>query len=223
MTIVHALDSRRETAKSYPQIIQCEQGTETWFRARMGMATASEFSTVMASGRGGGESKTRRKYLLQLADEIRSGEPKQEYTNPDMERGKVMEADARSWYGFIFDIEPERVGFVVNGVAGCSPDALIRERGILEIKTACPHVLADFKLRGEFPLEHKAQCQGSLWVAEREWIDLLIYWPKRQPFYMRAYRDERFIQLIIKAVQQFNDELQEIVGRLDVYDTSRSR
>ncbi len=212
----------REIVKPYPQIIQCDQGSPEWFRARMGMATASEFSTVMASGRGGGESKTRRKYLLQLADEIRSGELKQEYTNPDMERGKVMEADARSWYGFIFDIEPELVGFIVNGAAGCSPDALIGKDGILEIKTATPHILADFKLRGEFPLEHKAQCQGNLWITEREWIDLLIYWPKRQPFYLRAYRDEKYIQSISEAVRIFNDELAAVVQQLDVYD-SRDR
>lgn len=56
--------------KPKPEIFICEQGSADWYEARRGIPTASMFSTVMASGRGGGESKTRRKYLLQLAGEI---------------------------------------------------------------------------------------------------------------------------------------------------------
>jgi len=58
-----------------------EQGSEEWFKVRAGMPTASEFATVMASGRGGGDSKTRRTYMLKLAGEILTGEPKENYSN----------------------------------------------------------------------------------------------------------------------------------------------
>ena len=61
---------------------------------------------------------------------------------------------------------------------------------MMEVKTKLPHLALECLLRGEFPTEHKAQCQGALWVAEREWIDLVAYWPKLPLFVARAYRDE---------------------------------
>lgn len=196
------------------QIINCEQGTEEWFRARAGMPTASEFATVMASGRGGGDSKTRRTYMLKLAGEILTGEPSESYTNAHMERGKVMEEEARRWYAFSRDVEPERVGFIVNGPKGCSPDSLLGTDGMLEIKTALPHILIEKLLKGEFSPEHKAQCQGALWVAEREWIDLVTYWPRLPPLVVRAQRDEVYIAGLSRAVDQFNDELAEMVAEV---------
>jgi len=197
------------------EIVNCEQGTPEWFKVRAGMPTASEFSTVMASGRGGGESKTRRTYMLKLAGEIITGEPMESFSNAHTERGKVMEDEARCLYAFLNETaELTRVGFIKNGPKGCSPDSLIRANGMLEIKTALPHIQIDIALKGEFPPEHKAQCQGALWVAEREWIDLMVYWPKLPPFIKRAYRDEEYIKKLSDAVDAFNDELQATVEKI---------
>lgn len=199
------------------KIIDCDQGGEEWFRVRAGMPTASEFSTVMAAGKGGGESKTRRTYMLKLAGEILTGEPMEHYTNAHMERGKIMEDEARDFYCFTTDAEPQRVGFIINGLKGCSPDSLIDKNGMLEIKTQLPHLLIDTLLKGEFPPEHKAQCQGALWVAERDWIDIAIYWPRLPLFMKRAHRDEAYIAQIAKAVDQFNAELAETIERIRAY------
>lgn len=199
------------------QIHNCEQGTEEWFRVRAGMPTASEFATVMACGRGGGESKTRRTYMLKLAGEIITGEPTESFTNAHMERGKVMEEEARNWYAFQHNVEPERVGFIVNGPKGCSPDSLLGPSGMLEIKTALPHILIEKLLKGEFSPEHKAQCQGALWVAEREWIDLVTYWPRLPPLVVRAQRDELYIAGLARAVDEFNAELHEVVESIRTY------
>lgn len=195
-----------------PRIIECEQGSEDWFRARAGMPTASEFATVMAAGQGGGESKTRRTYMLKLAGEILTGDPMENYGNVHMERGKTMEDEARDFYAFMADAEPERVGFIVNGAKGCSPDSLVGDRGMLEIKTKLPHLMIDVLLKDKFPAEHKAQCQGALWVAEREWIDIAIYWPKLPLFVKRAHRDEDYIAELARAVDRFNEELAETVA-----------
>lgn len=199
------------------QIHTCEQGSPEWFGVRAGMPTASEFSTVMASGKGGGESKTRRTYMLKLVGEIITGEPSESYTNAHMERGKVMEAEARERYAFGQDVDPIQVGFITNGPKGCSPDALIDAAGMAEIKTKLPHLLIEVLLRGDTPPEHRAQCQGALWVAEREWIDFVAYWPKMPIFVKRAYRDEAYIQTIASAVDQFNDELAEMVETVRAY------
>jgi hypothetical protein len=199
------------------QIIECDQGTPEWYRARLGLPTASMFATILAKGKDGGASVTRRTYLNKLAGEIFTGEPAENYTNGHMERGQAMEAEARNFYCFMHDAVPQRVGFIVNGNKGCSPDSLLASDGVLEIKTKMAHLAIECILRDEFPAEHKAQCQGALWVAEREWIDIAVYWPKLPLFVKRAYRDEEYIRKLAQAVDQFNDELAATVEKLRRY------
>jgi hypothetical protein len=193
------------------RIIACEQGTEEWFRARMGMPTASEFSTVMAKGKGGEPSKTRHTYMLKLAGEILTGEPMEHYSNHHMERGKEMETEARDLYAFMADVTPECVGFLVNDKAGCSPDCLVGSDGMAEIKTKLPHLQIDCLFNDRVPPDHLAQTQGNLWVAEREWIDFVSYWPRLPLFVKRAYRDEEYIGKLATAVDEFTAELAELV------------
>ena len=202
------------------EIFDFDQGSPEWYAARMGIPTASEYSTVMASGKGGGESKTRATYMRKLAGEILTGEPMESYSNSNMDRGKVMEPEARELYGFVHDCELRQVGFVRNGNTGCSPDSLIGEDGALEIKTAFPHILIDILDRGKFPAEHVAQCQGVLWVSGREWIDLVVYWPKLPLFVKRAYRDESYIGGLASAVGTFNVELAALVTKIREYKSS---
>lgn len=196
------------------EIIDCIQGEPDWFKARAGIPTASEFHTVMASGKDGGDSKTRRTYMLKLAGEILTEEPMESYSNSDMERGKAMEEAARRHYAYVSDVTPELVGFIRNGQKGASPDSLIGSNGALEIKTRAPHLLIDLHLKDKFPPENKAQCQGVLWVAEREWIDICCYWPSLPPFIKRATRDEDYIKTMSSAVDAFNAELHEIVEKI---------
>lgn len=196
------------------QIFDCEQGTPEWFACRMGIPTASEFDTVMAKGKGGGDSKTRRTYMLKLIGERLTGEPAYSYSNDHMERGKVMEVEARNWYVFQTDAELRQVGFIRGSTAGCSPDSLIGTAGMVEIKTKLAHLQLDLLLAGELPSEHKAQVQGQLWVAEREWVDFVSYWPKLPPFVKRIYRDEPYIAQLAAAVSQFNAEMAELQARL---------
>ncbi|MFG1349049.1 lambda exonuclease family protein [Xanthobacter autotrophicus] len=190
-----------------------DQGTDEWMKIRLGIPTASMFSALLAKG----EGKTRRSYMCRLAAEIITGEPTETFTSPAMERGKVMESEARDWYAFQYNVEPERVGFIVNGPKGCSPDSLLGTNGMLEIKTTRGDLLIEKLLKGEFSPEHKAQCQGALWVAEREWIDLVTYWPRLPPLVVRAQRDELYIAALSKAVSDFNAELQEVVEQIRAY------
>src|SRR5271154_2311965 len=94
------------------QIVECEQSSGDWFRARAGIPTASEFSAVLANGKGGGESKTRRAYMLRLAGEIITGEIAETYCSADMERGRIMEPEARDMYAFTRKTDLRRVGFI---------------------------------------------------------------------------------------------------------------
>lgn len=197
------------------KIIDVEQGTPEWFKARAGIPTASQFATVMASGRGGGDSKTRRKYLLTLAGERLTGECVEGFANGHMERGKVMEAEARDLYCFHTDHKLTRVGFVVNEThrAGVSPDSLIGNDGMLEVKTKLPHLQLEALIDNRLPPEHKAQCQGALWIAERQWLDFVSYWPKLPLLRIRVEREEPYIAAMKVAVQEFNEELDALVER----------
>lgn len=206
-------------------IIECEQGSEEWHRARLGIPTASMFATVMAKGKGADSQSrglTSKEYMRKLAGEIITGEPMENYTNAHMERGKVMEAEARTFYEFMDDAALRRVGFIVNGPKGCSPDSLVGDNGMVEIKTKLPHLLIELLDKDDFPPEHKAQCQGGLWIAEREWIDIAIYWPKLPLFVKRAYRDEAYIANLAGEVRRFNDELHEMVARVRAYGGQRA-
>lgn len=191
-----------------------EQGTNEWYQCRLGIPTASQFHTVLASGRGGGESKTRREYLYKLAGEILTGEPMYSYSNAHMERGKEMESEARDMYVFLTDMEPLRVGFIRNGQKGCSPDSLLGNDGMLEIKTKLAHLQCEVLDYDELPSEHKPQCQGQLWVAEREWVDFCSYWPKLPLFAKRVYRDEPYIKKLAAEVDRFNNELASLVEKI---------
>jgi hypothetical protein len=195
------------------EIFTCAQGAPEWHEARRGIPTASEFSTVMAKG----EGKTRRTYMLKLAGERLTGQCAESFSSAHMERGKTMEEEARELYAFRAEVEPQLVGFIRDGDMGCSPDALIGEAGALEIKTALPHILIEYLLKDEFPSVHRAQTQGVLLVAKLEWIDLSIYWPKIHPLTKRAVRDEPYIANMRGEIDRFNDELAELVRRVERY------
>lgn len=195
------------------EIFNMTQGEPEWFQCRLGLPTASRFSDVMAKGAG----KTRRSYMLKLAAEILTGQPREEFPTPAMERGRAMEAEARDLYAFTRDIEIEQVGFIRNGQKGASPDGLIGTDGEVEIKTKRGDLLVELLLDGSFPNEHFWQCQGSLWVCEREWIDLVCFWPGLPLHVKRLYRDDGAIHELSTAIDRFNTELAEIVERVGRY------
>ena len=199
------------------EFVDCEQNSIEWHRARMGIPTASQFEAIIGVKKDARDKVTRRKYMLKLAGEIITGEPSENYSNANMERGHAMEGEARDLYAFLHNADPQRVGFARSGQKGCSPDSMVGGSGILEIKTKFPHLLIDCLLKDEFPPEHKAQCQGALWVCEREWIDIAVYWPNLPLFVKRAHRDEAFIAGLARAVDDFNAELAETVERVRRY------
>lgn len=190
-----------------------EQGSVEWFAARAGIPTASRFATVMAKG----EGKTRAEYMRKLAGEIITGELAEGYTTSHMERGKLMEDEARETYAFINSVEPYQVGFIRSGDKGASPDSLIGTLGGLEIKTALPHIQIDRLERDRLPPEHKAQVQGNLWISEREWWDFVSYWPRLPMLITRVYRDEPYIKTMSDEIDRFNDEKAALVERIRAY------
>lgn len=208
------------TPKSELYISPYDQGSAEWFKARLGLVTASHFSTVIAEGRDGETSLTRTQYLHRLAAEIITGEPTEEtFASKAMERGKLMEADACSDYVDRTGRELRRVGLGINfsGLKRCgaSPDALVGFDGGLETKTMRPDLMIPLILKGsQMRPEHRAQVQGNMLVFEREWWDLKIYWPKMPDYTVRVQRDDVYIRELWSAIEVFNHDLKSLVEKL---------
>lgn len=192
------------------EIIACEQGTPEWFEARLGMPTASRFKDVMARG----DLKMRSKYLRQLAGEIMTGEPMETYTNPKMERGREQEHDLRLRYASEYEVDVAQIGFMKMNPqlcrTGCSPDGLIGDDGMIEIKSAEPHVLIEY-LQGKSLYDHMHQVMGQLWISGRKWCDLVIGYPKMPLCVTRVERIDTSIAGLAGEIKAFNRDLDELV------------
>lgn len=197
-----------------------DQNTPEWLAARLGVPTASAFADILASGRGGGESKTRKTYLYKLAAERLTGQPREGFQNAAMQRGHDLEPEARDTFAAMMGLSGSpvalaQVGFVFcpDARAGASPDALVDEDATLEIKTREPHLQLALLDDGGLPPEHKAQVQGQLWITRRTRAHYFSYSPNVQPFHLIVERDEPFIAHLAASVAQFNADLDAMVER----------
>lgn len=194
-----------------------DQGSGDWHKIRCGAITASRFRDVLTRSRDGKTyGKTRTTYLYTVAGEILTGEPATAFENEHTMRGHVMEDEARDYYALRTNArDMERVGFVrgqLHGVhVGASPDSLVGEDGLLEVKTRAPHLQLAVYAQGLVPDEHVAQVQGQLWVTGRRWCDYLSYWPGLPPLLVRVERDETFIRALAEEIDTFAAEVSNLV------------
>lgn len=189
------------------------QGSEEWLLARCGKATASEFSSVLAKGQG----KTRESYLRRVVAERLTGKPTETYKNGHMDRGHEQEPYARMAYEATMGCFVEQAGFIDHPTlkAGCSPDGLVGTDGGAEIKSVIPTVQLNTILAGNYPSEHRAQIQGSLWITGRSWWDFCSYSPD-MPEHLRLYvhrvpRDEGYILTLAAEVISFLSDVDRMV------------
>jgi hypothetical protein len=199
------------------EIIDVEQGTPDWWAAKLGIPSASNFSAVLA----GGDGKTRSLYMRKLAGEIVWGHQREDYRNADMDRGNAMEPHLRATYALMKNAEPKMVGFVKRtlktGFAGYSPDAFVGDDGLLEVKSAAPHVLIEIMRANRVPPEHLPQAHGGMLVTGRAWCDVIIGfeaapgYPGAEPPVFRVRRDTGYIARLELALETFNADLIQMV------------
>lgn len=207
-------------------IVTADQGSEEWFQARLGRATGSNFSSVLATVKSG-EAATRKNYRVQLALERITGKRNDTgYTNQAMQDGTAREPIARDLYEFSSGNTVEEVGFCLHDTLECgvSPDGLIGVDGMIEIKCPTPATHLDYLLRTTPPPEYVAQIQGQLWVADREWVDFVTFnpeFPSSARFrVMRVYRDEEYIKALSAAVEAFMNEVRATAEQIANYGVS---
>jgi len=181
----------------------CKQGGEEWLRLRMGLPTASAFDQIVTPG--GKASTSAESYMHFLLAEMILGGPLEGVTMPWMERGKELEPEAVALYDFRHDCESKAVGFITNdaGTIGASPDRIVGNDGLLEVKCPKPEKHMGYLMMGKPDKSYNVQLQGQLWVCEREWVDIFSFCPRMPSAELRVYRDEAFIKLLAAGLDAF--------------------
>lgn len=192
------------------EVFNFEQGSDEWKNARTGVITASCFSQILAGGKG----KTRRTYLLKIVSERITGNQADTFSNAHMERGHEQESTARDLYVEQNNVEVTQCGFMKNFGLGYSPDGLVADDGLIEIKSKLAHLQAEILLDDEIPSEHIAQLQGGLLISERKYIDFISFCPGMPLFIKRVFRDEDYISKLKVEIFNFEEEVQKAVNTI---------
>lgn len=197
------------------------QGSEEWLKIRLGKVTASRVSDVIAKTKSG-YSASRANYMAELIAERLTGEAAPRFTNAAMEWGTANEDEARNAYCFMRNCDVTQVGFVHHPaitMAGASPDGMVGDDGLLEIK--CPNTSThiDVFMADQVPSKYIPQMQWQMACTGRAWCDFVSYDP-RMPAHLRLYktrveRDDALIASIEKEVTAFLSELEAKIAALN--------
>lgn len=198
-----------------------EQRSPEWFAERCGRVTASRIADVMARTRSGWGA-SRANYMGQLIAERLTGQVADSFSNAAMQWGIEKEPEARVSYEFMKDIQVVEVGFIPHPaieMSGASPDGLIGEDGLIEIK--CPNTAThiDFLLSGKIDDKYIKQMQWQMECTNRSYCDFVSYDPRMPPDFsmkvIRVDRDDLLINSILDDVRQFISEIDEKISLLN--------
>lgn len=197
-----------------------EQGTPEWMALRCGKATASRIADIIRRTTNG-VSKSRERYMGELVAERLTGQPTQTFKSADMEWGNDTEDEAESAYAFYTNSEITRIAFVDHPrirMSGASPDRLVGDDGLLEIKCPASHTHIATLLGAKIDPDYLTQMQWQLACTERQWCDWVSYDPRLPPdmrlFVARIQRDPIRIAELERAVRVFLGEVDGTVSQL---------
>jgi putative phage-type endonuclease len=198
-------------------IIDAVQGSPEWLAARIGRVTASRMADVMAQGRGA----TRAAYMGELAAEILTGVSAESYTNADMQRGTELEPIARAAYETETRQMVDSVGLVLhprNDRWAASPDGIVGDDGLLELKCPKTHTHIAYLLAGKPPAQYLPQMAWQAACCGRAWVDFASYDPRMpeplQLFIVRYSPPAAYIAELEAAADAFLLELDAMVSAL---------
>lgn len=202
-----------------------EQGSDAWLLERCGNVGASRIADIVAKTKNG-PAASRANYMAQLVAERLTGRPLESFTSAAMQHGTATEPEARDAYSLRCDVEVVQVGFIPHpsiGKSGASPDGLVGDDGLCEIK--CPNTATHIEtlLGGSIERRHLLQMQWQMACTGRDWCDYASY-DNRMPGSMalhvrRVLRDPVLIAELENEVIGFLAEVAEKVEELrDKYE-----
>lgn len=197
-----------------------EQRTESWYAIRAGKVTASRVAEVVAKTKTG-YSASRANYMAQLVCERLTGQQSEGYSNAAMQWGTETEPLARSAYEMKADVFVKEEGFVVHPtieMSGASPDGLVGDEGLIEIK--CPNTATHIEnlLSNKAPANYVIQMQWQMACTGRKWCDFVSFDPRMPDdlkiMIVRVERDDEHIATLESEVIKFLGEVEEKVNQL---------
>lgn len=198
-----------------------EQGSPEWFAQRLGKVTASRVADVIAKTKTG-YSTSRDNYMAQLVCERMTQTVAESYTNAAMAHGVETEPLARAAYEAYADVLVDEVPMIAHPTieaAGASPDGLVGDDGLVEIK--CPNTAThiDTLLSQTVPGKYNTQMQWQMACTGRQWCDFVSFDPRMgdglQLFVKRVPRDNAYIQMLEEEVKKFLVELDNKITKLN--------
>lgn len=197
-----------------------KQGSPEWFAERLGKVTASRISDVLAKIKTG-ESAARANYRAELVAQRLTGYIEEGFTSTAMQHGNEYEPFARAQYEIKRDVMVDEIGFVRHPSiewAGASPDGLVGDDGLIEIK--CPNTAThiDYLLAGKAPAKYVPQMIWQMACTGRKWVDFVSFDPRMpeemQLFIVRFDRNEDQISEHEAEVKKFIGEVEATISKL---------
>lgn len=190
------------------RVYDFEQGTPEWLESRLGCPSGSGFDKLITAT--GKPSTQAEGYINQLIAELLTGETTYVKKTEWMERGNELEPRARDYYELATGNTVVETGFCKHDQLECgiSPDGIVGDNGLIEIKCPSPSVHVAYLRAGVLPTKYKQQVQGQMWITEREWCDFLSYHPSMPALLVRVHRDEDYIKLLQAEVEKACETIQ---------------
>lgn len=182
------------------------QGTDEWHQIRLGRFTGSTFYKFIKATKEKKEELIASKAVEHyLGDTDDSG-----FTTFAMERGSILEPEARRLYQAINDVTVKEVGFVEYGeYAGCSPDGLVGDDGFIEIKCPLAHNFLVWRKNKLIKPEYVIQIQYNLYITKRQWCDFFVYHPRLGYYCIRVEKDPKLQEIIEQSLKELQEQIEE--------------
>lgn len=199
-----------------------EQGSVAWLKERCGLLTASRMADAMAFLKGGKEAEARKKYKIELIAERLTDSMVSRFVNDAMQWGTEQEPHARARYEEVTGELVQLCGFAIHGDIPCfgaSPDGLIGEDGLIEIKAPTSETYTGWMIGGVVPPQHIPQMLAQLAVTGRRFVDFFAFDPRvkvstHQHFLRRYEPAEGEIAVVEDAARSFLAEVDELFDRV---------
>lgn len=196
-----------------------EQGTDEWHELRRGVLTSSVISALLTPKGDIANNQTSRTATTELVAERITGRPKDSFFSHDLTRGILDEPYARNIYADHTGREVVEVGFITqrfNGnLVGFSPDGLVGDDGLIEIKSRKPRLQIEYALHGTIPHAHMIQMQTGMLVSGRKWCDYVSYSGGLPMSIKRVYADTTHQAQILAAVETFEKNAKHITEQYE--------
>ena len=182
---------------------------------RLGSLGGSTISSAVAKG----EGKQRKSLMYALVGELLAGQKRETFKTQPMLDGLAYEEEARQLYSLITDNVVEQIAmFKYDPYRHYSPDGVIGDDGLLELKTVIPSTWVEYKITGSIPTDYRRQMQYGLFISGRLWCDYAVYCPAIKEvlplIIRRLVRDEKEIAELDEGSKSFIGEMLEMLDRV---------